>query len=267
MFLSSFVIIQVMLMFSWMDRQQEQGSPVLDSRDNKILVEAVEEDLQVIDTVLFKLAAFLHLLLLFTIVSDFWPIISSETGTGFTVENPENFKLLAVKLAICVEKIFTITILWAVWGLIPLLLYMGYGMDLEEKGYRHGYVDIYEWVVYGFLLCWVFPVSLWSWLCYTMFGGFELLMLDIAWYCGILFSVFFCLFILSALLSRFPTAGVGLMLLEPDTKALDCGGFHLLTAFLHTVALSAIWYAFKYDPTGTVNPSWAGVLGTGLYLA
>jgi hypothetical protein len=58
------------------------------------------------------------------------------------------------------------------------------------------------------------------------------LMLDIAWYCGILFSVFFCLFILRAFSSRFPTAGVGLMLLEPDTKALDRDGFHFFDCIL-----------------------------------
>jgi hypothetical protein len=28
---------------------------------------------------------------------------------------------------------------------------------------------------------------------------------------------------------------------------------------LYTIALSVLWYAFRYDPVGTVNPSWTGV--------
>jgi hypothetical protein len=128
MFLSSFLIIQVVVVFSWIDRQQ--GPPVLDSSDT-MRVEAVEEELRGVDIVLFKCARLLHLFILLCIVADLWPI--SSTAPISAVENPDNLNNLLVKTGICAMKIYLITILWAIllWG---LGIYIIYCRELEEKG-------------------------------------------------------------------------------------------------------------------------------------
>ena len=48
---------------------------------------------------------------------------------------------------------------------------------------------------------------------------------------------------------------------EGDTHPQDYEPFWILTLFLVSLLVSIMWYRFRYDPAGTVNPAWTGIFG------
>jgi hypothetical protein len=66
------------------------------------------------------------------------------------------------------------------------------------------------------------------------------------------------------LCSKYQTLQVYLLML-PRTTTSDNKIFHkatwTLTFFIVNATICSLWYCFRYDPTGTVNPSWTGIFG------
>jgi len=98
MLLSSLLIIEVVVVLSWINRQQ--GSPVLDFRDT-MRIEVIEVELRGVDTVPLKCAGLLHIFTLLCIMVDLWP--NSGTAPKNTFGNSS---YLAAKIGVCGMKIF-----------------------------------------------------------------------------------------------------------------------------------------------------------------
>jgi len=118
------------------------------------------------------------------------------------------------------------------------------GMIIQQLLFRAGTLAFVSflicviWAKFGFkniftdltvLVCIIAPVALW------------------ANYCEV-----FCI--------TFPRV-VQTLLISTERDFLEEGEPWSFLIFVYTLVLSLFWYAFKYDPEGTVNPSWTGIFG------
>jgi hypothetical protein len=105
----------------------------------------------------------------------------------------------------------------------------------------------------------------WAFLCLTVVWssreGFKWLFIDIAFSLCLLFPALLLDVLLKTICLIFPAVGDSLMLISLNDGRADSAGLCYFIGFSYTMALCTLWYAFKYDPTGTVNPDWTGVFG------
>jgi hypothetical protein len=103
MFLFSFLIVEAVVVLSWIDRQQR--SPILDF-GGTTGVEAIEKKLRVTDRALLWCAGLLQIFILLCTVADLWP----NSGTG-PKDSLGNASRLAAKIGVCCNKGLVITLL------------------------------------------------------------------------------------------------------------------------------------------------------------
>ena len=85
------------------------------------------------------------------------------------------------------------------------------------------------------------------------------------------YSLSFCILAWMVLLytcRRFPGFGAQLMLTLPSdprrrsiTSEPDPFAIFWFVLFVYSLASTVLWYSYKYDPQGTVDPGWTGVFG------
>jgi hypothetical protein len=77
------------------------------------------------------------------------------------------------------------------------------------------------------------------------------------------FSVLVFVWAVKKLCSLNPRLGEALLVSsgEGSPPAVDIGALYSLTLCIANIVLCVLWYWLKYNPEGTVNPSWTGIFG------
>ena len=105
-----------------------------------------------------------------------------------------------------------------------------------------------------------------------MIGGtFISILLDLEYFTlrdSVLFSLSACsmlgfIWVVKKLSSLSPRLGETLLIASGDegSSAVDTGAVNALMLCISNVVVCVLWYWLRYDPEGTVNPSWTGVFG------
>ena len=141
------------------------------------------------------------------------------------------------------------------------------------KSLMRGWVDRPLYILIPISLMWLFLIAvLLGYICFCFWVGSKVthastFYIDIP----ILFTVVggapLVGFLVNVLSSSYPRLGSQLLVRFPsgdlasgNTKS-DQGAVWSLVLFLINLTVSVLWYAFRFDSEGTVNPSWTGVFG------
>lgn len=68
---------------------------------------------------------------------------------------------------------------------------------------------------------------------------------------------------INRLCSKYPTLGVNLLMVPETTRESrsPVTSAWTLVFFVVNLTVCTLWYCFRYDSTGTINPSWTGIFG------
>jgi hypothetical protein len=65
------------------------------------------------------------------------------------------------------------------------------------------------------------------------------------------------------LCSRYPILSINVLLVPEEIRGArpPSGAVWAFSLFILTLLVCTLWYCFRFDPTGTVNPGWTGIFG------
>jgi hypothetical protein len=241
MFLVSFILVEALVVFSWVGGRQ--GSPLHDP-ENELELSSIEARLDAIDKKLYFCAIAFHSLVLFWLVLDLWPDTDNiirhyllyfrhsswpQTMIGKLYVSVGKLTVLSVLLLFIMnfspEQIISIVLVWFYWCI---------GITWEGKT----------------------PVSM------TLN---KMLVVDFGYFIGLFLAPIIFLFVLDNICSKYPSVGEHFAGRRSNTELVDPvdrnEGVLIFVSFLYTVVLCICWYAFRYNPAGTVNPAWTSVFG------
>lgn len=93
----------------------------------------------------------------------------------------------------------------------------------------------------------------------------RMLVVDVGYFFGLFLAPIILFFMLDNICSKYPSVGEhfsGRKINTESVNTVDRGeGVLIFVSFLYTVVLCVCWYAFRYNPAGTVNPGWTRVFG------
>lgn len=91
--------------------------------------------------------------------------------------------------------------------------------------------------------------------------------------CFVVLPSFFILFyfghiVLGSLFIHYPGLGAKLLMrvstdsaTSSDSQEINHSGVLWFLGFIYNITITVLWYAYRYDPQGTVNQGWTGVFG------
>jgi hypothetical protein len=93
----------------------------------------------------------------------------------------------------------------------------------------------------------------------------RMLVIDYGYFFGLFLAPINFFFVLENICSKNPSVGEHFAGRRSNTESVDPvdrgEGVLIFVSFLYTVVLCICWYAFRYNPAGTVNPGWTSVFG------
>lgn len=256
-FVVSFVVVEILLILSW-NRKQLDG----DFEPSYDWYNAPDSPFLKVDRILFRVACVLHVLVVFWLVAELWPIATShQTVLQRVLTNPKFGPLeraFGRLVILCIESIFSC--------FLALIGSACYGSREKFAKFRPSdltHVTNAEFNSYMFLgavMASVFAIIHFSVgvVCFSIDAiVVAFLWAPAQWMDGRIEKLVgkwprFCeaLQITGRLVSK-----------EQRTVVIDRTAYWYFLMFFYTVGLSIAWYATKYDPTGTENPVWTAILG------
>jgi hypothetical protein len=251
-FTFSFLLFEILAILSWMGGRQRR--PCHDAADTAKL-KPIEAWLDAFDKQLFQWASDCHGLLLLWVVGELWPNIDNKVSDEFRGGTSHPLMKPFLKASVLMSK-FGVGTGFCAWLFTPFLV----GSSLWQNESR------LKAVFYTFLS--LIPVSIIELAVLSTAGFDKSLVVDIGYFLGVAMPAPALNVMLAILCRRYRTVAENLMLGSIDEQGnsahpVDPVGLLVLVSFLYTVVLCTIWYAFRYDSSGTVNPSWTGVFGRG----
>jgi hypothetical protein len=242
MFLVSFIMVEALVVLSWVGGRQ--GSPLHDP-ENELQLKSIEERLDTIDKKFFFGAVTAHSLFLFWLVLDLWPdtdniiqhYLLSFSHASWT-------QTMAGKLYVSVGKLIVLSV---------LAFFMLSTFSVPEN--------------ISIVLTWFYWCSAFIWEKNTPVSMIlnRMLVIDYGYFIGLFLAPIIFFLMLENICSRYPSVGEHFAGRKSNTDSVDPvargEGVFIFVSFLYTLVLSICWYAFRYNPAGTVNPGWTSVFG------
>lgn len=249
MFLVSFLIVEILVVLSWIGGRR--GSPLHENLDPAKLI-SIKARLNALDRILFLLASITHALLLLCIAGDLWPNVDNELSE-YSERRRGPLRRMIVHGGAATTKSSLVVLIFTV----PLFAYFAVSEYRKGSIGKAVYLTLYSLLLAMASGCYIIITV----------GFNKWLMIDIVCVLGSIILAFALYTILGVLCSEYRTVAENLMLTSIDEdqshppNETDRDGRLVLVSFLYTVVFCMLWYAFRYDPTGTVNPKWTGVFG------
>jgi hypothetical protein len=241
MFLVSFILVEVLVVLSWVGGRQ--GSPLHDL-ETELELSSIEARLDAIDKELYLCAVGLHSLVIFWLVLDLWPDTDNVIKHYLLRFNHARWiQTMAGKLYVSAGKLIVVLLLF-------LFILNFSGLEIISM--------VIAWLYWCIAIVWETNTSLS--MCLN-----RLLVVDVGYIIGLFVTpIIFCYF-LEKLCSIYPSVGEHFTGRKSDADSVfrvdSSEGALIFASFLYTLVLCICWYAFRYDPAGTVNPGWTSVFG------
>ncbi|PMD16714.1 hypothetical protein NA56DRAFT_649275 [Hyaloscypha hepaticicola] len=242
MFLVSFILVEALVVLSWWGGRQ--GSPLHDP-GIELELNSIEVRLDAIDKTLYFGALTAHSLVLFWLVLDLWPDTDNVIRHYLLYFIHTTWAQTVVgKLYFSVGKLIVLSLL--------LLCMFSTFSALEVISI------ILVWLCFCIALSWETKIPV------SMILN-RMLVVDFGYFIGLFVVPIIFFFVLENICSKYPSVGEHFSSRKIDTESVNTvgrsEGVLIFVSFLYTVVLCICWYAFRYNPAGTVNPGWTSVFG------
>ncbi len=244
MFLVSFMLVEVLVIFSWVGGRQ--GSPLHDP-ETELELNSIEARLVAIDKKLYLWAFAVYFLVLFWLVLDLWPDTDNVVKHYLVLyfSHSSGSQTMVGKLYVSVGKLI------AVWMILLFISSASSGGEIVV-------FPLFVWLYWCIALIWEKNTPVFMTLS-------RMFVVDFGYFIGLFIVPFTFYFIVEHICSRYPSVAEHFAGRKRNTDSVDplARGEDVLffVSFLYTVVLFICWYAFRYNPAGTVNPGWTGVFG------
>lgn len=256
LFLVSFVVVEILVIMSY-NRKVLRDDKIEPYRRQDVFSLFLDK----VDIGILRMAFLAHAVLLFWLIADLWPKLTGyERILQSHFSNPTFGPASRVmgRLIILLIDIEFFLLIFTV-GLLPMIHYDRPARFRVEPTTNYPLLFLRIIVIATILGCLFAALYFWVGLaCFTA---------DVMFLCMLSTPVWVMLKHADFWLSEHRTF-CNMMQIANSKKLGSAGdnmpnstGFWYFLAFLYTLVFTLIWFAFRYDKTGTENPSWTAVFG------
>lgn len=253
--LVSFVIVEILIIVSWNRKKLDDDfQPAYDWYN------PTSSPLRKIDRALLGIACMAHLVVMFWLIAELWPRVESQETVLQRFFNNPNFsppaRLVGRIVILSIEVLFGTTA-------AGTLTVLGLAPD-AVKNLRLGAFETAAFALYYLSIFGVFIFSLYT---FHTWLGIICTLVDVLVLAAWAWAVWLVVDRMEAFATIWPRFGESLQITTRKGNrakwavVVEREKLAAFTAFLFTLILTIVWYAVKYDGTGTESPKWTAVFG------